>query len=401
MAVTILGSGTSPVVGSRTLTNFGTGTEYSFSSGLTNTNNAITLGGTLLKETNIVGGIDEFPINMTARSVAAGYGWIRVGDGSAFIRSYPTVDGSGTTYSNVYANSTNAAIQRYESGAIKALQLDADAMTVTDAVDTIGLQYATDYSTNGKAVGSNLWIPDWASVIGYNTFSNGLTSTAGATVLGGPLTAHTVIGGQYNLTFGSATKLDTFTASTTGGVNLLYTEDTDETSISIAGTGINVTDEVANTGFVYADDYTTAGEIVGDRWIPDKGWVDAAIAEEAASYEGHMRVAHHQVVFGDESSDYQIVTLDADDVVWQVKVYVSEAFNDGGYDRLSIGKSTLVEYTGDEEDTTVLLSTGWTDYTTGVPDKMTGSQAISIVYEGEDQDADAGVLDVYIHYTKH
>ena len=67
----------------------------------------------------------------------------------------------------------------------------------------------------------------------------------------------------------------------------IVNQETKEKEITLeghsTGTGIRVTDNVADIGFAYDADYSTNGAGFGARWIPDKGYNDATYATISGS----------------------------------------------------------------------------------------------------------------------
>ena len=400
MAVTILGSGASPVVGSRTLTNFGTGTEYTFSNGLTNTNNTITLGGVLSSSVLLINNNESngFEIRNIGSATASTF---KIIANSSAIDIYGWNDAAMTGSSGYGGFSTGANYAQIEinnGSNSSTFDVSTTQIKITDAINTIGLQYAADYSTNGKAVTNDLWIPDWASVIGYNTASNGLTMTTGNVVLGGALTGNTAIDGNFDLDIGVSTPLNDVNILTDNTVSIGITDGGDITAFAISTSGIAVRDDGAEVGMFYAGDYTTNGVAFGNRWIPDKEYVDTAIA----TAENNMKVAKATLVYTeDDDASKTIITLDADDVVWSIKTNVTEVFDDSTSNNLTIGYTANTDYyTGNGNDTTTLVSTGWVSHTTDVP-HIPGATNVVCAYNGVGTGSSTGAAEVYVHYSKH
>jgi hypothetical protein len=94
-----------------------------------------------------------------------------------------------------------------------------------------------------------------------------------------------------------------------------------------------------------------------------------------------------------------IITLPTDAVIWDIQVEVVTAFTGTGTDLLDIGTSG----TGNRyEDDLDISSTGWKTLTlSNVPDRMTGSTAITFQYFDQNSDAGAGQAFVYILYSIH
>lgn len=146
------------------------------------------------------------------------------------------------------------------------------------------------------------------------SFSNGLTETAGAVKLGGTLTQATNVYGDptNKLTLGSiwtgtdSAKLafhsdasvdlkvyanDNWTGAQTQisiGKNSILLKASDassvDKSITISGSLIQILDAQDTKGMQYAADYSINGAAIGARWIPDKGYVDAAVSSVSYTF---------------------------------------------------------------------------------------------------------------------
>lgn len=144
-----------------------------------------------------------------------------------------------------------------------------------------------------------------------------------------------------------------------------------------------------------------------DTVIPTSGAVIDYVATElsAATNSGKL-VARGVLEYTDDGgSDVSIVTLGADDIVWSVKLYVEEAFNDTGANQLFVG------YTGNSvyyltANTTLLTSTGWktitwnNDPSANAQNPLSGSREFVWSFNGGNSDSDAGKAYLYIEYSQ-
>ena len=277
-----------------------TNTTYTFDSGLTEVGGNVDLGGALSGSVEFTGGgIYDFDIGSSGSMVNE-------------FRVYADDDiweQFGTTLRLYGApGSTNLQISINDGG--KNIELNATQMEVTDQDDSIGLQYAADYSSAGGALGDR-WIPDKGyvdSVAGTTyTFEDGLTESTGTVSLGGTVTDLRYISGSGS---GTGTVLESTWAAnnsargmflnnqidlksygaagyvTTSGYTHLgltataayfgaYDPGVTYSRIIISNSSMTVQDGTNSIGFQYSGDYSTAGIALGDRWIPDKGYVDS------------------------------------------------------------------------------------------------------------------------------
>jgi len=125
---------------------------YTFDSGLTEVAGNVDLGGALTSSVAFSG---------TSRTFYVG----TIG-ASSYVQSFGALSGTNSTlYSGGltaigWVNSVSGP-----PSTVKNIQFDVDAITVTDTEDSIGFQYADDYSTVGTTL--DRWIPDWAAVKDY------------------------------------------------------------------------------------------------------------------------------------------------------------------------------------------------------------------------------------------
>ncbi|KKK91558.1 hypothetical protein LCGC14_2711750, partial [marine sediment metagenome] len=192
--------------------------------------------------------------------------------------------------------------------------------------------------------------------------------------------------------------------------------------LEITENGIIFTDGVNSVGAQYVADYSTAGLSLGDRWIPDKGAVDALIdtdvavvtsalaaGTQAVHWDGLtnvplniMKVALGSLVYSSET-EISIVTLPAGAVVWDIQIYVTTAF-DGGVNHLYLGVTGNTDYYvgGAGPSSTILTSTGWKNAVGNIPDvPFTGTLSVIAHYDDVVPDANAGAATIYVWYTLH
>jgi len=143
MAAIILGSGTTPVTGTREIDTDATlGTSYTFSNGLTESLESVVFGGALLANT-IIHGSDiksiAFGTNNVGTQVLNFDVWA---DGDVMIAA----GGTGGFGALAKLNMTSNSVLLDIAGSGKGMQFDNDDMTFFDTQDSKGLIYAGDYS---------------------------------------------------------------------------------------------------------------------------------------------------------------------------------------------------------------------------------------------------------------
>jgi len=156
---------------------------------------------------------------------------------------------------------------------------------------------------------------EWGTITSVFTFRNGITATGSIVELGGALTKNTFITSPsyyYDMTIGNSAirtqylqqnisiQLNAFQhygtnnegayitaqANSTPFVQIYTEAATPSNRVSIIvsqGVGVVITDEKNGFGASYAADYSTNGiATYGDRWIPDKGYVDSLLGSVTA-----------------------------------------------------------------------------------------------------------------------
>jgi hypothetical protein len=73
-------------------------------------------------------------------------------------------------------------------------------------------------------------------------------------------------------------------------------------------------------------------------------------------------------------------------------------FDDSGTDLLDVGTSAdLDRY----QNNLAINGTGWANITGNLPDKISTAVQIQMQYDGQNNNAAAGMAEIYIHYTLH
>lgn len=182
-----------------------------------------------------------------------------------------------------------------------------------------------------------------ADLSGAYSFSNGLTLGQSQVVLGGPLFENTTIDGSTNGTLtiqteddegnsgflfagqaaGQLAAIDTsgnvaiISSSSLGGVAQagMVILDSNETQVGIGFAanipGIEVQDGLNDVGMWYGDDYHAQGiALKGDRWIPDAGWVNNAIAAAPTlTFNNGLTNTSGTVTLGGTSNQFTSIIL--------------------------------------------------------------------------------------------
>ena len=125
-------------------------------------------------------------------------------------------------------------------------------------------------------------------------------------------------------------------------------------------------------------------------------------AEGALIVDGHLEPAMMMVMstitFASEDAD-TIIQIPANAVVWDVQMEVRTSFNDSGTDLVDVGTTSASSFLISNED---VSCTGFLSLTpTNTPYRSSGGAYIIATYDGQNNDANTGVADVYIKYSIH
>lgn len=268
-----------------------------FENGLTeNSDLSVVLGGTF-DETINIDSVNDANFHIRTGD-GTSYGFIALGESASDDVDWGIWEGVGGNLINVSLNTSR--------------------MQITDEVNSKGFTYAADYSGNftDRSLVDKGYVDSVAGG-GGNTFENGLTENSDLSVdLGGELTSDVTFtdDGSYDFTIGSGPSNaikdfivwgNTFQFVGEGSLVLLIQDSFGGNSTGFQfnqGSGMNVTDSIDGEGMHYAGDYSTNGiSENGDRWIPDKGYVDGRGFTDAVSNitEGDYFVA----TWGDDGND--------------------------------------------------------------------------------------------------
>jgi len=264
---------------------------YQFDNGLTvNTGTSpdtIELGGALTRDTTIDGRTSGFTTTITGTDGMGANTTLEVGPGLNLIASN-TNAGNGTV--------GNTLFQGYINGFLVT-------QSGTNG-DTGYFRYAADYSASfvARSIVDRGYVDDTVNNINA---ANGITNNSGTIELGGTLTKITSVIGDYAWNFETTDSANSSANVRSTASYEVYLEaqaiantqnfvkvDQNEVEISVddnqggSGTGItkmefdpanHITITAASgNGMQYAADYS-ANNAANNRWIPDKGYVDAAI----------------------------------------------------------------------------------------------------------------------------
>ena len=137
-------------------------TTYSFTNGITESSQVVKLGGGLFEGTIITLNLYSFLVQDPGNSNSSRAGFYT---DSIELHSYSSGSYSGNTDFFSLFRGTSAKMG-YQSGtSVSQIHIGSSVMQVTDQVNTKGLVYAADYSTNGIA--DDRWIPDYGAVKAY------------------------------------------------------------------------------------------------------------------------------------------------------------------------------------------------------------------------------------------
>lgn len=406
MAASILGSSVTPVTGAREFSRVpGTGAGgVSFGSGDTN-NYVLTSTGT--------GDEIQGESNLTFNGTTLGVTGALTVSGASTLSGAVTLDGiSSAATATVLCYNTGTGLVTYNTGdgsATKYLNAAGSFTTVTAAQD-------------------------------YDIFENGLTGDeSGSTVkLGGALTGHTIISNTssaytYNIksTYTGTDCSWYYQDNTKVDIKALNNDDygypesngwshmlIDANKIQIrnystsslyqgitfaaANDGIKVIDSSDQSGLYYDANYRTNGVADnGDRWIPDKAYVDDAIDTDIAALNISYKIAKRTLTYDRDGDDifYIVDSVPSAGVIWDIKVYVTEAFNDTGTNTFSLGISgDKTKY--ENASPNVLTQTGWAVLSGfKLPDYMTSNSLVYARYDGSNGNSNAGSAVVYVFYS--
>jgi hypothetical protein len=107
------------------------------------------------------------------------------------------------------------------------------------------------------------------------------------------------------------------------------------------------------------------------------------------------------------TSTVPVGTLPANSVIWDVKVEVTEAFNDSSYDLLTVGYTADVDHYLPEYDVSStgwnssLYTVGYVEYRDNIPERLDAETTVRAYYTGANADASTGSATVYVHYSTH
>jgi hypothetical protein len=324
MAVSILGNVVTGPVGSRTLVTI-SDYVYTFSNGLTESNNEVKLGGSLSQNTAFDG----------AYSITIG--------GVVPITTF-AVD-----------SSTSINLTNNSGGNSQSVLFNGTNMTVTDTVNSKGLIYAGDYTSNfvARSLVDKGWVDGYLGALPLNIIPDG----DGTRDLGS-------VGVKWNNLYSDALTLEA--GATVDNIETVITDDNTHIATSSA----------------------------------IKTYVDTAVL--AATNSGIL--VAKGVLNYDDVGDQTIVTLDGDDIVWEALVYVEEAFTGSGSNQLGIG------YVGNNIyyliPANILGSTGWktiswtVDPAANSENPLSGSRTFVSNYTDTGADAGAGKAHIYIKYSQ-
>jgi hypothetical protein len=355
MAVTILGNGIAPVTGSREFDPLGGGSSISISGVPLANQVAVWTGGSTLK--------GEVDLTYNGATLTYGGTEFTVSTGVINIPTIPSWSGSEARV--VIAEDTSGTLKVNASGGGTANFLLADGSWTTPPINSSG---------------------------------SGLTTTSKRVSLGGSLTANTTLAGASTYSF-AATGLTTAEIEAGTSSKLSFATGGNEKSLTLAGSSMLVTDTEDTKGMQYAADYSTNGSLISSgRWIPDKAYVDGAISAQVSSIATGYLVARGELLYTNPNSAVNIVSLPANSIIWDIKVYVSTIFDDSGINSIHIGTGTV--QTRYEDSSSILTGTGFRTLTlSNIEDYMSGTTQITTHFIDGVGDATTGQAYVYIIYS--
>jgi hypothetical protein len=299
--------------------------------------------------------------------------------------SYNTAVGYGAVQTNSTQSYNTAvgygALNKTLSGNNTAIGYNAGNSSLGSSNVLIGA-YSGDHIDGSY----NVFVGRYA---GYGNASSA-GSTAAYNVAVGDQALNELGDGQYNLVIGKSAGYDI----EDGSYNLLIGN-----LVDIDTSGQDYVFRLGyDTRYLLEGDLTASSEWVGSsyeaRFETIVGYTDNVTIDE-----GQPRLVKKAQVLYTNTTQTTIITLPAGAVIWDIQVEVVTAFTGTGTDLLDIG----VTGTGNRyEDDLDVSSTGWKTLTlSNVPDRMTGSTAITFQYFDQNSDAGAGEAAVYIIYSLH
>lgn len=282
----------------------GEGETYTFTNGIHANNNIVKLGLDLTTVGTTNSGAlteDTYLITTGNKSLSLGTSSI---DDPENEQSIILADGIGNKRIVIIQKSNNQIKEiRFEDG---------QPIKITDAIHSIGLVYALDYSANGKL--NDNWIPSWGAVkslveggsgVHISATGNinlGLDLATSGTTNKGILTGTTaivygdLIAANYSGVIIERTKASLIAANSVldntvvicdneGNLSIRKNKNGLPQDITFLGAddSITIIDQVMEKGLVYQDDYSLNGKI-DDRWIPDWGAVKSFLTIESFEY---------------------------------------------------------------------------------------------------------------------
>jgi hypothetical protein len=130
--------------------------------------------------------------------------------------------------------------------------------------------------------------------------------------------------------------------------------------------------------------------------VATKYYVDTTVNNESSP----VLIYKNSFIYSslNDEAAHTVVPIEANAVILGIYVNVTTAFTDSGTDNLKIGISTDDDYF---EATIDCSTTGWKDVNdANFPYKSTGADSVTITYAGQNDDADAGNVEVYVHYAR-
>jgi len=353
MAVTILGSGYSPVGGSRDFDAVGGGGQVAISGVPSNNQLAV---------------------------------WT----GSATLEGEPDLTYDGTTL-NVDVVTVNIP-----NGLVLMPGVAAWSGSAVNLVDVDASTGELKHNASGGGTTNFLRADGSWSIPGVNSSANGITTTNNVVTLGGTLNSGTTIGGNSMYAM-NMTYLNGFYVHSFGSVSLLFDDGVShESSIVLSGGSMLVTDTGQQKGLQYAADYSTNGASLGDRWIPDKKYVDKAISDQVKAATTGYLVARSQITIAGQGSTTNIISVPDGSIIWDIKLYTSIAWDSP----MAFKIGTDADDDRYENDSALLsTSTGWITLSlSDIPDVMSATTQITALHT-DILGATTGESYIYVIYS--
>lgn len=360
------------------------GTTYTFSTGLTESAGAVSLGGFFSSNILIYTASNTYTIETGETNGTGTYTSYYQSAGSIFIHG---VDDVAEDWAGITIQDEARMLLYYHDGVDeRQLEFTSTEMFFTDTMSSKGVVYAADYSTAGVA--DDRWIPDYGAVKSYAEASLGNPSVTGyvlsSTTAGVRSWVNkanvnqTMYIGTTGITINRASS-----ALTLAGITLTTP------NIGVAtGTSFN-----SITGLATADPLIDGTVAVGTSTL-------VARQDHVHSSSKKMLMANTTLNTDNEGTQENFLTLPALAIIYDIKVYLATVFNDGDSDELSIGISTsLTRYVN-----TINIGSGSiigfkTLSLTNIPDRQASSVIISALYDGGDNDATVGSVEIYVYYS--